>query len=118
MIIISNIDENGVNINLQTRYNKDLVYVSFHDPSDHKKYFGLHSSDRMLLLQNSSNTFMHSWLSPSVDQISRTCFTFLSATKQNRVYYVMCVPACAFVCLYLFNDDQTLNQLCSTEFSF
>ncbi|XP_036363570.1 unconventional myosin-X isoform X1 [Octopus sinensis] len=27
MIIISNIDENGVNINLQTRYNKDLVYT-------------------------------------------------------------------------------------------
>uniref|UniRef100_A0A0L8GYR5 Uncharacterized protein n=1 Tax=Octopus bimaculoides TaxID=37653 RepID=A0A0L8GYR5_OCTBM len=86
MIIISNIDENGVNINLQTRYNKDLVYVSFHDPSDHRQYFGLHSSDRELLLHDSSNTFIHSSLSPSVDQISRTCFTFLSATKQNRVY--------------------------------
>ncbi|GAB1607514.1 unconventional myosin-X isoform X1 [Argonauta hians] len=27
MIIISDIDENGVNLNLQTRYNKDLVYT-------------------------------------------------------------------------------------------
>lgn len=30
MIVISDIDENGVNINLKTRYMKDQIYVSFY----------------------------------------------------------------------------------------
>ena len=29
MIIISDIDENGININLKTRYKEDQIYVSF-----------------------------------------------------------------------------------------
>lgn len=29
MIIISDIDENGININLKTRYKEDKIYVSF-----------------------------------------------------------------------------------------
>lgn len=29
MIIISDIDENGINTNLKTRYDKDEIYVSF-----------------------------------------------------------------------------------------
>ncbi|KAL4238118.1 TRAFAC class myosin-kinesin ATPase superfamily [Mactra antiquata] len=29
MIVISDIDENGINENLKTRYKKDIIYVSF-----------------------------------------------------------------------------------------
>jgi len=29
MTIISDIDEKGININLRTRYKKDIIYVSF-----------------------------------------------------------------------------------------
>ena len=31
MIVISNIDEHGINKNLRTRYSADLIYVSFYN---------------------------------------------------------------------------------------
>ena len=31
MIVISDIDENGINTNLQVRYKRDIIYVSFLD---------------------------------------------------------------------------------------
>lgn len=34
MIVISDIDENGINVNLQTRYKNDTIYVSFRNDDD------------------------------------------------------------------------------------
>lgn len=41
MIVISDIDENGINENLRTRYNKDQIYVSFCYPANKHYIFNV-----------------------------------------------------------------------------